>query len=184
MGTVGGPQSFFQVDSVVLNNSGVLAGWSDTAVTQSSQFCFYRGDGFASDAFEWRDGMRIDFPVLPGGTSSQAVWIAPNGLIAGYSQNGQTDPLVGGSPQSRAVLGRDTQAIDLGSLGRNESTAYAVMGRSNNPQNSQISPYSLSHRKPPESDAKASQKTVRLARFGLWKAASAISMRIPIKLRS
>jgi len=126
IGTFGGPQSFFQTDSGVLNNAGVLAGWSDTTVRQSPQFCFYPGDGFASDSFEWRDSMRIGLPVLPGGTSSQAVWVAPNGLIAGYSQNGQTDPLVGGSPQSRAVLWRDGQAIDLGSLGGNESTAYTV----------------------------------------------------------
>jgi len=44
--------------------------------------------------------------------------------------------------------------------------------------------YSLSHRKPPESDAKASPRAVRLAPLGRWKAASVISMRTPTKPRN
>jgi len=47
-----------------------------------------------------------------------------------------------------------------------------------------VHPYSLSHRRPPRSDAKGSPETVRLARLGRWKVASAISMRTLIKLRS
>src|SRR5215469_1442266 len=44
--------------------------------------------------------------------------------------------------------------------------------------------YSLSHLKPPKSDATVSPKMARLARLGRWKAAFAISMRTPTKLRS
>ena len=47
-----------------------------------------------------------------------------------------------------------------------------------------LRPHSLSHRKPPESGAKASPKAVSLARLGRWKAASAISTRTPTKQRS
>jgi probable HAF family extracellular repeat protein len=50
-------------------------------------------------------------------------------LIAGYSSNGQLDPLVFGFPQARAVLWRGRHAIDLGSFGGNESTAYSVNSR-------------------------------------------------------
>src|SRR5215467_560186 len=44
--------------------------------------------------------------------------------------------------------------------------------------------YSLSHLKPPKSDARVSPKTARLARRGRWKAASAISTQTLTKLRS
>lgn len=128
VGTFGVPQSFVQVDSGVLNNHGVLVGWADTSTAGSPEFCFYPGDGFASHAFRWMDGTLTDLGTLAGGNSSQAVWVASNGLIAGYSQNGQIDPLVG-YPESRAVLWRHGQAIDLGTLGGNESIAYAVNNR-------------------------------------------------------
>jgi probable HAF family extracellular repeat protein len=54
--------------------------------------------------------------VLPGGASSEATRITDNGLIAGDSQNGETDPLIPGFPQIRAVLWKQGEMIDLGTL--------------------------------------------------------------------
>lgn len=44
-----------------------------------------------------------------------------------------------------------------------------------------VHPYSLSDRKPLESGAKAPLETVRPARLGLWRAASATSTQIPTR---
>lgn len=131
LGTFGGPNSYLQVASGMLNNNGVLVGWADTSAGGYPEFCFnpHPGDGFASHAFRWRHGKLTDLGAVPGGNTSQAVWIAPNGLIAGYSSNGQLDPLVFGFPQARAALWRGGNAIDLGTFGGNESTAYAVNSR-------------------------------------------------------
>jgi probable HAF family extracellular repeat protein len=71
-----------------------------------------------------------DLGALPGGGSSQAEWITANGLIAGISQNGQTDPLIPGFPEFRAVLWQNGGITDLGTLeGGYESLAFAVNNR-------------------------------------------------------
>jgi uncharacterized membrane protein len=100
----------------VLNNRGVLAGWADTSTSDPfPNFCF-NSDWFTSHSFQWRDGERTDLGVLSGGASSASLWISPNGFIAGYSQNGQIDPLVTGLPEIRAVLWREGGITDLGTL--------------------------------------------------------------------
>jgi len=129
VGTLGGPQSFFQEAQRVLNNNGLFVGWADTAISGYPEFCFSPGDGFYAHAFQRQDSMLTDLGTLPGGNSSQAVWVSTNGLITGYSSNGQLDPLVFGLPEARAVLWREGQAVDLGTLGGNESAANAVNSR-------------------------------------------------------
>lgn len=129
IGTLGGPSNYLPVANGMLNNSGAVVGWADTSTVGSPEFCFNPGDGFFSHAFRWRNGNLTDLGTLPKGNSSQASWISANGLIAGYSDNGQFDPLVFGFRQARAVLWREGQANDLGTLGGNESAAYAVNRR-------------------------------------------------------
>jgi probable HAF family extracellular repeat protein len=129
IGTFGGPSSYLLLDSQMQTNSGKLIGWADTSAADSPQFCFSPGDGYASVAFQWHDGMFTNLGVLPGGTSSQATWISSNGLIVGNSQNGEIDPLLPGFPESRAVVWRKGQITDLGTFGGNESIAYAVNSR-------------------------------------------------------
>src|SRR5271166_3434381 len=150
MGTLGGSESYIGYyeyfgPSQNLNNAGRLATWADTSQVDPygssgnafENFCFnYDGTPcYASHAIQWQDGVRTDLGALPHGPSSAVAWISANGLIAGTSQNGETDPLVPGSPlgfpQNRAVLWRDGNIIDLGTLpeGGYESIAQAVNSR-------------------------------------------------------
>jgi probable HAF family extracellular repeat protein len=150
MGTLGGPESYMSPYEYsgpfrALNNSGTFASWADTSEldpfglsgNSDTTFCFnYDGTPcYASRVFEWQAGVKSELPGLRKGLSSAAAWISANGLIAGTSQNGETDPLNPGSPgnfpQNRAVLWRDGEIIDLGSLpeGGYESEAESVNSR-------------------------------------------------------
>src|SRR5260370_11041300 len=136
IGTLGGPQSYVNFPSnyaPVLNDQSTVAGWADTSTPDPfPNFCF-NGDCFVSHAFQSRNGVLppADLGVLPGGSSSQANWISANGLIAGLSQNGETDPLFPGFPEFRAVLWTNGQIANLGTLpeGGYESLANAVNSR-------------------------------------------------------
>jgi probable HAF family extracellular repeat protein len=133
LGTFGGPASYFSngFDSI-LNNQGVAVGWADTYTPDPfPPFCFSQ-DCFVSHAFQTRNGVVTDLGVLPGGLSSQALWITANGLITGNSQNGQIDPLFSGFPENRAVLWQNGTIVDLGTLpqGGYESFASTVNSRS------------------------------------------------------
>jgi probable HAF family extracellular repeat protein len=129
MGTFGGPQGFLFEQTQVLNNQGVLTGWLDTS-TPDPNFpqlsnCF-NPDCFFSHAFQWQAGHLTDLGTLPGGLVSEPVWISDNGLIAGFSENGVTDPLIG-ITEDRAVLWKNGTIINLGTLpGGNESQASVV----------------------------------------------------------
>jgi probable HAF family extracellular repeat protein len=133
LGTFGGPQSYVNFPpnyAPVLNDQSTVAGWADTSTPDPfPNFCF-NGDCFVSHAFQSRNGVLppADLGVLPGGSSSQANWISANGLIAGISQNGETDPLFPGFPEFRAVLWTNGQIANLGTLpeGGYESLANAV----------------------------------------------------------
>jgi probable HAF family extracellular repeat protein len=131
LGTFGGPQSYVLEENSYtqqLNNHGLAAGSADTPMPDPyPNFCF-NGDCFVSHAFLWQDNNLLDLGVLPNGASSVANWISSNGLIAGDSQNGQIDPLFSGFPEIHAVLWRNGNITDLGTLpdGGYESSATAV----------------------------------------------------------
>ena len=132
VGTFGGPSSWLFSPGVVryglLNNQGTLAGAADTSAVDP--YCFYSGDCYATDAFQWRNGGKTDLGVLPGGIGSEVFWISANGLMAGTSDNGQQDPLNPAYPQLHAVLWDHGQMTDLGTLeGGYDSQAYAVNSR-------------------------------------------------------
>jgi probable HAF family extracellular repeat protein len=132
MGTFGGPASYVSGDgngtSRVVNNGGTLTGSADTSTTDPfPAFCFNE-DCFVSHTFQWHASIRTDLGALVDGVSSESSWISANGLIAGASQNGQTDPLFPGFPENHAVLWRNGHITDLGTLpeGGYESGANAV----------------------------------------------------------
>ena len=129
LGTFGGPTSYFSNGADgILNNHGTAAGWADTSTPDPyPSFCF-NADCFVSHAFQSQNGVLTDLGALPGGASSQALWISANGLIVGQSQNGVIDPLTG-IPEGDAVLWKDGQIINLGTLGGNFSVAQAINNR-------------------------------------------------------
>jgi probable HAF family extracellular repeat protein len=140
LGTFGGPLNYINGDDLLVpymeaaqstNGAGTLIGWADTSTLDPyNPFCF-NGDCYVSHAFEWHNGFKSDLGVLPGGQNSATSWISANGLIVGASQNGELDPLSPGFPENHAVLWRDGNIIDLGTLpeGGYESDAEAVNSR-------------------------------------------------------
>ena len=72
--------------------------------------------------------MMTDLGALPGTNNSIPSEINRHGSIVGSSQNGLIDPL-SGFPESRAVMWRDSEIIDLGTLGGNESGGTGINNR-------------------------------------------------------
>jgi probable HAF family extracellular repeat protein len=132
LGTLGGPASYFPngLDGI-LNNHGTTVGWANTsALDPFDPFCI-APNCFVAHAFQFQNGVLMDLGTLPAGASSSASWLSANGLAVGLSDNGEIDPMVPGFPQLRAVLWRNGQIIDLGTLpeGGFESVANAVDNR-------------------------------------------------------
>jgi probable HAF family extracellular repeat protein len=136
LGTLGGPASHFNFgppvtfsSSGILNQSGTVVGFSETSIPDPfPAFCFIGPDCQINHAFQWRNRTFTDLGALTGDASSAPQWIGPSGLIAGLSETGQTDPLFPGLPQIHAVLWKDGNIIDLGTLpeGGFESEAESV----------------------------------------------------------
>src|SRR5579864_1890709 len=144
IGTFGGPQSFFNTLSVtdvhgfptvfynlaqVQNGQGTFVGFADTSTPDPYPSFCYVPDCFVTHAFQWNNGVTTDLGALPGGGSSAAFWINAKGWIAGNSENGETDPLITGLPEVRAVLWKDGQIHDLGTLGGSSSFSQAINNR-------------------------------------------------------
>jgi probable HAF family extracellular repeat protein len=133
--TFGGPNSYFVPGSgdafpgsSVLSSRGTVVGFADTSASDPFP-TFYFSDRDVVHAFQaGSSGHLTDLGALPGGGSSAPMWISANGLIAGLSENGETDPLYAGLPQDRAVLWQHGTITDLGTLpeGGYQSEANAV----------------------------------------------------------
>jgi probable HAF family extracellular repeat protein len=134
-GTFGGPQGFLSFvgglpRAGILNNRGTLTGSADTITVDP--YCLDNPDCYAIHALRWRNGVTTDLGVLPGGLTSQVNWISASGLMTGVSDNGQPDPLSGGTlPQLHGVLWEHESMTDLGTLpeGGYQSFPYAVNNR-------------------------------------------------------
>jgi len=125
IGTFGGPASIFNNPSYrVLNNRGTAVGSADTSIPDPYfPNCYY--DCLIDHGFAWTNGVKTDLGTLPGGASSIAYSINKNGLITGQSQNGLIDPLTG-FPEAHAVIWRNGEIADLGTLGGTQSNNSAV----------------------------------------------------------
>jgi probable HAF family extracellular repeat protein len=140
LGTFGGPTGYLCNDPTggggacpVLNSRGTLVSAADTSIPNPNYpngNTFFPIDPFVFHAFQWQDGTLRDLGALPGGYNSFAYGINANGLIAGASENGTIDPLLG-VPELNAVLWKDGNITNLGTLdGGYESAALAVNSHS------------------------------------------------------
>jgi probable HAF family extracellular repeat protein len=83
-------------------------------------------DPYIEHTFGWKNGVLTDLGSLPGGGISQPNWMNQRGDVAGNASNSVIDPL-GGWPESRAVLYKNGQIFDLGTLnGGSESAATFI----------------------------------------------------------
>ena len=121
LGTLGGPNSsvpivFDEINGTVgaqaINNQGTVIAGADTSVPDP--LCFL-DDCFFPGTFKYRNGIFTNLGALPGAQGSGPNWISENGLIAGLSLNGETDPLTG-TPEFRAVVWHGSEITDLGTL--------------------------------------------------------------------
>jgi probable HAF family extracellular repeat protein len=130
VGTLGGPNSVFSSDIHGLNSQGVLIGGADTSATNPDPGCFtvFFPDCSVQHAFRSQNGVITDLGVLPSGSNSFPYGINTVGWVVGASENGVIDPVIG-IPEFLAVLWRDGQVKNLGTLGGNESLASDVNDR-------------------------------------------------------
>ena len=128
LGTPGGPGSFSSaagVGSQILSKHGVVSGYGDSSAPDpNSPLCFDE-DCLQAVAFRWANGFRTELGNLPGGANSAISGLNARGWIAGFSQNGETDPVLG-FPNAHAVLWTGNDPIDLGTLGGFQSNAVSV----------------------------------------------------------
>lgn len=128
LGTFGGPNSSLPGSIESLNPSGAATGCADTSVLdpdfaiQNSLF----GNPYILQSYVWKNNYRASLPPLQAGGNACTQWINGDGSIAGFSENGQIDPLTG-IRQIRAVFWDAERRIhDLGTLGGTGSVAWTI----------------------------------------------------------
>lgn len=132
IGTLGGPHSYGEINGdgiPLLNNSGVVGSFADTAMPDPHAPNCAVPDCFLAHAFRWKDGEITDLGALPGGPEglfSGAGSTNARGWMAGQSETSIVDPNLG-VHEGRAVLWRNGQIVDLGDLpGGTESLSVYV----------------------------------------------------------
>ena len=132
LGTFGGPSSSVNCCEHQITAHGVVVGSADTPATNPNPGCFNGPLGFpdcnVNQAFQWQDGTLTNLGALPGGYNSYSQAVNARGTVVGSAENGATDPVLGFA-EFEAVLWRNGQITNLGTLGGNESLALDVNDR-------------------------------------------------------
>jgi probable HAF family extracellular repeat protein len=126
IGTLGGPHSHGEINGadVLLNNAGIVGSWADTAIPDPNMpDC---ADCFLFHAFRWKDGVISDLGALPGVHNSAVGSINSRGWGTGQSETSTIDPVLG-TPELRAVLWKEGQILDLGTLGAGTESLAAYV---------------------------------------------------------
>ncbi len=136
-GTFGGPASYLfspENSRPTLNSRGTTVGGSATAMPTTAQSNPFVCGGIASllpnvnHGFEWQRIVADLGALAPAEENcSVATSINANGEIAGISENGVLDPVLGVN-ELRAVLWKDGEILDLGTFGG----SLSVVGPINN----------------------------------------------------
>jgi len=112
--TLGGPSAHGPGNgggSPLLNNAGTVVGSADTSIP-----CNNPNNCPVSHAFRWQNGVLTDLGALSAQVNvSGANAINARGWITGFSATGELDPVTG-FPAGHAVLWKDDQIMDLGTL--------------------------------------------------------------------
>jgi probable HAF family extracellular repeat protein len=128
LGSLGGRQFWFDFSGIkarLLNNDGTVVGGSSTPDPDPFQW----NDGFTSHAFEWKNGALADLAPTAFGDKanfSQAFWVNDLGHSVGIATYNASNPA---KPLFKAMLWKDRQMIDLGTLGGDQSYAHAINNR-------------------------------------------------------
>jgi probable HAF family extracellular repeat protein len=128
IGTLGGPASYYSAEyagSLILNARGAVAGYGDTPFPDPYAPNCWDQDCYLAHAFRWQKGVLNDLGALPGTNNSAITGINARGWIAGFSQNGLFDPLLG-TPAFVPTLWKRNQILNLGTLGGYEGVAVYV----------------------------------------------------------
>lgn len=127
IGTFGGPDSYF-VFGVGVNGRGQAAGAAATpAADPFSPFCIFP-DCFVGHTFLWQDGTATDLGALPGANNSGVGAMNAHGTVAGVSENGLVDPVIG-FPDLEPVVWKNGELIDLKTFGGDFGQANAINDR-------------------------------------------------------
>jgi probable HAF family extracellular repeat protein len=120
LGTLGGPNSFFNGGPpALINNRGMIGAEADTA-----EPCSYF-DGFVSPAVTWDNGKLVNLGLLPGGCFSLPNSVNSRGMLVGSGDIGVIDPIAG-VPEIRADLRYGGTILNLGTFGGNNSLANQI----------------------------------------------------------
>jgi probable HAF family extracellular repeat protein len=131
LGTFGGPQGGFAPSGnggPYINNGGDAVATAQTPIPlPPNSPCLAPN---VSHALRWHSGQITDLGALSPSDQncSSALGINGKGEIAGQSENGVIDPLLG-VIESRAVMWRGGKIFDLGTFGGNHSNAGSINDR-------------------------------------------------------
>jgi probable HAF family extracellular repeat protein len=139
IGTFGGPASFINPagnGGPYISRRGTTVGTAATNVASNPAFHIFFCSGLHGDlafvfhAFALEEGDVTDLGALPPAVKncSDASAVNASGEIVGGSENGVIDPVLGVT-EIRAVLWKDGEIKDLGTLGGNHSQATAINNR-------------------------------------------------------
>jgi probable HAF family extracellular repeat protein len=125
LGTFGGPDSIIPFLQRTLTKQGTVIGIAETDIPDPFAPNCSSPNCKVQSGFEWRKGVITRLPGLSAYGESAAQTINDVGTVVGDSQNGLVDP-VSGLPEINAVLWRNGEVEDLGTLGGNSSGAISI----------------------------------------------------------